>query len=50
MRQRLMQFITIQKNNILMFTRKWGNEYVYEDCDDWELLWKHPKYYTEVDL
>ena len=38
------------KTNVLMLTRKLGNEYVYEDCDDWELLWKHPKYYTEVDL
>lgn len=38
------------KPNVLMLTRKFGNEQAYADCDDWELLWKHPKYYTEVDL
>lgn len=38
------------KTNVLMLTRKFGNEQAYADCDDWELLWKHPKYYTEVDL
>ena len=30
------------KTNVLMLTRKLGNEYVYADCDDWELLWKLP--------
>lgn len=38
------------KTNVLMLTRELGNEYVYADCDDWELLWKHPTCYTEVDL
>lgn len=30
------------KTNVVMLTRKYGNYEVYEDSDDWKLLWIHP--------
>ena len=30
------------KTNVVMLTRKNGNYDVYEDSDDWKLLWIHP--------
>lgn len=31
------------KTKVLMFTREYGNALVYEESDDWKLLWKYKK-------